>query len=68
MMSFIVILDCALGAVLIGFNSWNWFLALTGMSTIEFWGQQQRVNIKDKFPITNIYSLDSKSTTLCLEV
>ncbi len=38
MMSFIVILDCALALVLVGFNGWNWFLALTGYSTIEFWG------------------------------
>lgn len=37
-MSFIVILDTALTAVLIGFNGWNWFLAMTGFSTIEFWG------------------------------
>jgi hypothetical protein len=38
-MSFIVILDAALSAVLIGFNGWNWFLAMTGYSTIEFWGK-----------------------------
>ena len=44
MMSFVVILDVALGGVLIGFNAWNWFLALTGLSTIEFWGNSAKVN------------------------
>lgn len=45
-MSFVVILDAALSAVLIGFNGWNWFLAMSGYSTIEFWGKQTRVSIK----------------------
>jgi len=36
-LSFLVILDFALFAVLVGFNGWNWFLALTGYTTIEFW-------------------------------
>lgn len=43
MLSFLVILDFALAVVLIGFNSWNWFLAITGYSTIEYWGTAQRV-------------------------
>lgn len=37
-MSFMGILDVALFVVLIGFNAWNWFLAMSGYSTIEFWG------------------------------
>jgi len=44
MMSFIVILDSALAIVLLGFNAWNWFLAMTGLSTIEFWGVATRVS------------------------
>ena len=44
LMSFILILDTALGIVLVGFNSWNWFLALTGYSTIEYWGSNTRVS------------------------
>ncbi len=40
MMSFIVILDVALFIVLIGFNGWNWFLTMMGLSTIEFWGKK----------------------------
>ena len=36
-LSFLVILDFALAGVLVGFNAWNWFLALTGNTTIEFW-------------------------------
>ena len=38
-------MDSALVLVLIGFNGWNWFLAMTGLSTIEFWGYRARVNI-----------------------
>ena len=45
MMSFITILDMALVVVLLGFNGWNWFLALTGLSTIEFWGKTSKVLI-----------------------
>ena len=37
-MSFIVILDGALVAVLFVFNTWNWFLAMTGFTQIEYWG------------------------------
>jgi hypothetical protein len=37
-MSFISILDLALCVVMIGFNGWNWYLAMTGYSTIEFFG------------------------------
>ena len=39
LMTFVCILDVALSVVMIGFNGWNWFLAMTGLSTIEFWGQ-----------------------------
>jgi hypothetical protein len=40
-MSFITILDTALFLVMIGFNGWNWYLAMTGFSTIEFFGVMQ---------------------------
>jgi len=46
MMSFLVILDFALAIVLVGFNFWNWFLAITGYSTIEYWGSSSRVSIE----------------------
>ena len=36
-LSFLVILDFSLAGVLAAFNGWNWFLALTGYTTIEFW-------------------------------
>jgi len=39
LMSFCLILDIALIVVLLGFNVWNWFLACSGLSTIEFMGQ-----------------------------
>jgi hypothetical protein len=31
-----LIMDCSLAAVLVGFNVWNWYLACTGMTTVEF--------------------------------
>lgn len=37
LMTFVTLCDGALIVVLIGFNVWNWFLALFGQSTIEFW-------------------------------
>ena len=36
-LSFLVSLDSMLAIVLTLFNVWNWFLALTGFTTIEFW-------------------------------
>ena len=35
-MSFLLVLDMALTVVLLGFNVWNWFLACSGLTTIEF--------------------------------
>jgi palmitoyltransferase len=37
LLSFMSILDITLFCVLILFNSWNWFLAFRGVTTIEFW-------------------------------
>lgn len=39
LMSFCLILDIALSVLLVFFNIWNWFLACSGLSTIEFMGQ-----------------------------
>eukprot|EP00351_Strombidinopsis_sp_SopsisLIS2011_P005025 CAMPEP_0116879390 /NCGR_PEP_ID=MMETSP0463-20121206/11197_1 /TAXON_ID=181622 /ORGANISM="Strombidinopsis sp, Strain SopsisLIS2011" /LENGTH=53 /DNA_ID=CAMNT_0004528677 /DNA_START=693 /DNA_END=854 /DNA_ORIENTATION=+ len=36
--TFILILDLALSFIMIGFNGWNWFLAVQGKTTIEYWG------------------------------
>lgn len=36
--TFILILDLALTFIMIGFNAWNWFLAVQGVTTIEYWG------------------------------
>ena len=44
LMTFITLADTALLVVLIGFNVWNWFLALFGQSTIEFWRQMTEVS------------------------
>lgn len=35
--SFITILDLVLAVVMFGFNCWNWYLAFTGYTTVEFW-------------------------------
>lgn len=45
-MTFLVILDGALAVVLCGFNAWNWFLAITGYSTIEYWGSKSRQGVQ----------------------
>ena len=39
LMRFLFILDCALTLMLLLFNCWNWFLAFSGLTTIEFMGQ-----------------------------
>lgn len=36
--TFIAILDLVLSVVMLGFNGWNWYLAVCGYSSIEFWG------------------------------
>ena len=36
-LSFLFILNSALFSCLVCFNVWNWWLALTGHTTIEFW-------------------------------
>jgi len=33
-----------LGIIIFGFNVWNWFLAITGQTTIEFWGMRMAPN------------------------
>lgn len=37
--SFISVLDLVLSVVMLGFSGWNWYLALAGYSTIEWWGE-----------------------------
>lgn len=47
LMTFITLADAALLVVLIGFNIWNWFLALFGQSTIEFWKTMTEVSLSN---------------------
>ena len=42
-------MDIALCVVMIGFNGWNWYLAMTGYSTIEFFGAIQRSESGEKY-------------------
>lgn len=39
------LLSYVLGFVLVVFNAWNWYLAATGLTAIEFWGK--RTDSKD---------------------
>lgn len=40
--SFLYILDLALIFVLAGFNGWNWYLAISGYTIIEFWSTDSK--------------------------
>jgi len=42
LMSFLCILDTSLVVVMAGFNMWNWYLAMTGFTTLEFMGTVSR--------------------------
>lgn len=46
LLSFMSILDITLFCVLILFNSWNWFLAFRGVTTIEFWLGEENKYLK----------------------
>jgi hypothetical protein len=48
-LSFLYIMDLTIGAILIGFNVWNWFLCMTGFTTIEFFKRQSRYEDEDMF-------------------
>ena len=36
-LNFLLILNCGLIVVLIMFNTWHWYLAFSGTTTVEFW-------------------------------
>jgi palmitoyltransferase len=50
--TFLVVLDIVLCIVMVLFNAWNWFLALAGYSTIEWWSEC----LQDKAPDKHHYS------------
>lgn len=57
LMSFLCILDFALFVVMCGFNAWNWYLAMTGLTTIEFFGSMNKDERRPQrydFNFTNI--------------
>ena len=43
-MSFLVLMDSCMVFLLAGFNAWNWFLACTGLSTLEFLDQYNGIS------------------------
>jgi hypothetical protein len=56
MMSFLTILDVILIIVLFGFNSWSIFLAISGMTTLEFmsiFSEHKKFNFDFSFPNMN---------------
>jgi len=38
----VFIICCAMFLIMIPFNGWNWFLAITGQTTIEFWMRREQ--------------------------
>jgi hypothetical protein len=63
-LSFLLILNCTLFSCLVFFNLWNWWLALTGISTIEFWKAATATNadLVEQYD----YRLDSPGDNLFL--
>jgi len=49
MMNFITITDAALVMIIGGFNAFNWFIAMSGWSTVEMWATNYRVRINMSF-------------------
>jgi hypothetical protein len=43
LMNFVTLTDLALFAIVGLLNGWNWFLAMSGWSTVEMWGTNTRV-------------------------
>jgi hypothetical protein len=46
LLGFLAILDLCLFFALCFFNGWNWFLALQGTTTIEFWSKTKNPYLK----------------------
>jgi hypothetical protein len=65
LLSFLSILDACLVLVLAFFNGWNWFLALQGTTTIEFWGKATNPYLKGFEEIKdNLFSIFGTHKTL----
>lgn len=48
--SFLTILDFVLAVTMLAFNGWNWYLAFSGYTTVEFWttyADSDKVEMKD---------------------
>lgn len=45
MMNFLLVTDSLLIVVMAGVNLWNWFLAMSGYSTIEFFSHPPKVRV-----------------------
>ena len=50
-LKFVIILSLASFIILFFFNSWNWFLALNGKTTLEFWGEKNGFLIEKIGPV-----------------
>ena len=55
-----MICDATLIFVLIGFNIWNWYMAICGITTIEFWNRLHMLPNEDLYD----YSYDRISDNL----
>lgn len=58
--NFVIVLSIAGIFILTFFNSWNWFLILRGLTTIEFWMSSVKLS-KNKTTVINDYSLGLKN-------
>jgi hypothetical protein len=47
--SFLLLVDIILSFILVFFNGWNWFIAFSGYTTMEFWGSSKDSQGQDKF-------------------
>ncbi len=51
-LKFVVILSLSSFIILFFFNSWNWFLALNGKTTLEFWGEKNGFIFEKNGPVS----------------
>ena len=64
MMNFITLTDIILTAIMGVLNAWNWFLAMSGWSTIEMWGSNSRVII---FNLEHVFREEYRNMIIILE-
>ena len=54
--NFVIVLSLAGAGILTIFNTWNWYLILRGLTTIEFWMSSVKLS-KNRYTVINDFSL-----------